>query len=111
LVRTEIAELYVQLQGLRFTGYRALAALERTGEPGPESSILKLRWSLANQRLTALALRILGGAAAFDGPAAFWGGYWLRQRLRSRTNTIEGGTSEILRGIVAERVLGLPRSR
>ena len=106
LVRKEIADLYVELQGLRFTGYRALAALERTGEPGPESSILKLRWSLAYQRLTALATRILGGAA--DG---FWGGYWQRQRLRSRTSTIEGGTSEILRGIVAERVLGLPRSR
>jgi alkylation response protein AidB-like acyl-CoA dehydrogenase len=106
LVRKEIAELYVELQGLRFTGYRALAALARTGEPGPESSILKLRWSLANQRLTALATRILGHAAD-----RFWGGYWQRQRLRGRTSTIEGGTSEILRGIVAERVLGLPRSR
>jgi alkylation response protein AidB-like acyl-CoA dehydrogenase len=111
LVRTEIAELHVHLQGLRFTGYRALAELQRTGEPGAESSILKLGWSMANQRLTALALRVLGADAAFDGPTAFWSGYWQQQHLRSRTNTIEGGTSEILRGIVAERVLGLPRSR
>ncbi|WP_410600333.1 acyl-CoA dehydrogenase family protein [Amycolatopsis sp. lyj-90] len=110
-VRAEIAELYVDLQGLRFTGYRALAAMERTGEPGPESSILKLRWSQANQRVSALALRLLGAGAAADGTDAFWDGYWQHQRLRSRANSIEGGTSEILRGIVAERVLGLPKSR
>lgn len=110
-VRNEIAELYVETQALRYTGYRALAALERTGEPGPESSVLKLRWSQANQRLCVLAMRLLGVHAAADGPSAFWDGYWQNQRLRSRTNTIEGGTSEILRGVVAERVLGLPRSR
>src|SRR5215211_4712664 len=59
LVQTAVAvgaDLDVQLQGLRFTGYRALAALERTGQPGPESSILKLRWSQANQRVSAVAL-------------------------------------------------------
>lgn len=111
VVRREIAELHVQLQGLRFTGYRALSALERTGEPGPESSVLKLRWSQANQRLSALALSMLGGRAAVDGPSGFWGGYWQHLRLRARANSIEGGTSEILRGIVAERVLGLPRTR
>lgn len=110
-VRREIAELHVRLQALRFTGYRVLATLEHTSEPGPESSVLKLCWSQANQRLSALALRVLGGGAALDGPAAFWGGYWQHQRLRSRANSIEGGTSEILRGVVAERVLGLPRSR
>jgi alkylation response protein AidB-like acyl-CoA dehydrogenase len=109
-VRREIAAVHVELQGMRFTSYRSLAALQRTGAPGPESSILKLRWSLANQRLTALAVRLLGGRGAEDGAAAFWGGYWQRQLLRARTSTIEGGTSEILRGIVAERVLGLPRS-
>ncbi|MEV6304158.1 acyl-CoA dehydrogenase family protein [Actinoplanes sp. NPDC051861] len=101
LVRREVAELHVELQGLRYTGYRALAALEQTGTPGPESSVIKLRWSLANQRLTALATRLHG---ARDD-------YWRQQRLSSRTNTIEGGTSEILRGIIAERVLALPRSR
>jgi alkylation response protein AidB-like acyl-CoA dehydrogenase len=111
VVRRELADLHVQLQGLRFTGYRALSALERTGEPGPESSILKLRWSQANQRVAALALRLLGSAASADGDDAFWHGYWQHQRMRTRANSIEGGTSEILRGIVAERVLGLPRSR
>jgi len=110
-VRDGIAELHVELQGLRYTGYRALAALERDGEPGPESSILKLRWSRANQRLGALAVSLLGRQATADGTDAFWNGYWQHHRLRTRANSIEGGTSEILRGIVAERVLGLPRTR
>ncbi|GIM86889.1 acyl-CoA dehydrogenase family protein [Salinispora arenicola] len=106
IVRREIAQLHIEVQALRYTGYRALTALERTGTPGPESSVLKLRWSLANQRLATLAVRVLDGRPGTDD----WYGYWRRQLLRSRTNTIEGGTSEILRGIVAERVLGLPRS-
>ena len=85
--------------------------MERTGVPGPESSVLKLRWARANQRLTALGRRLLGPGAALDGPDAYLDGYWQHAALRSRANSIEGGTSEILRGIVAERVLGLPRSR
>jgi alkylation response protein AidB-like acyl-CoA dehydrogenase len=60
-------------------------------------------WSEANQRLTKLALEILGSPGSDE--------YWEYQQLRSRGNTIEAGTSEILRNIVAERVLGLPRSR
>jgi alkylation response protein AidB-like acyl-CoA dehydrogenase len=108
-VRREIADLHVQLQGLRFTGYRALAALGRDGEPGPESSVLKLRWSQAHQQLCRLGLRLVQGDTA--GHAGAWAAYWRRAQLRSRANTVEGGTSEILRGIVAERVLGLPRHR
>jgi alkylation response protein AidB-like acyl-CoA dehydrogenase len=110
-VRRAVAELYVRLQALRFTGYRALATLVRTGRPGPETSILKLEWSRVNQEVAALALRVMGTAALLDGPDAHRGGYWQHQRLRSRANSVEGGTSEILRGIIAERVLGLPRSR
>ena len=81
------------------------------GIPGPEGSILKLQWSEANQRVTALALDLLGPDAQLLAPNAPYGGYWPVQQLRSRGNTIEAGTSEILRNIVAERVLGLPRSR
>lgn len=102
VVRRELATIYTRLQGLRYTGYRALSSVG--GQPGPESSILKLEWSSTHQRVCALALRLLGPSAGLDG-------FWQGQRLRSRANTIEGGTSEILRGIVAERVLGLPRSR
>jgi alkylation response protein AidB-like acyl-CoA dehydrogenase len=111
LVRDRIADLYVDLQGLRFTNYRSLAALLRTGVPGPEGSVAKLHWSEANQRLTALARELLGAESQLNGEGGFWNGFWQYQQLRSRGNTIEAGTSEILRNIVAERVLGLPRSR
>ena len=108
-VRREIADLHVRLQGLRFTGYRALAELGRGGEPGPESSVLKLRWSQTHQQMCRLGLRLVQGDTA--GHAGEWAAYWRRTQLRSRANTIEGGTSEILRGVIAERVLGLPRHR
>jgi alkylation response protein AidB-like acyl-CoA dehydrogenase len=110
-VRDQIAQLYVDLMGLRFTNYRSITTLMRTGVPGPEGSVAKLHWSETNQRLTALALELLGPDAQVSGEGGFWAGYWQYQQLRSRGNTIEAGTSEILRNIIAERVLGLPRSR
>ena len=61
--------------------------------------------------MTKLALELLGPDAQLLAPNAPYGGYRPTQQLRSRGNTIEAGTSEILRNIVAERVLGLPRSR
>jgi len=109
--RDAIAREWISLQALRVTAYRSLAALERTGVPGPEGSILKLQWSEANQRVTKLALELLGADAQLLPPNAPYDGYWTLQQLRSRGNTIEAGTSEILRSNVAERVLGLPRSR
>jgi alkylation response protein AidB-like acyl-CoA dehydrogenase len=111
LVRDQMAQLYVDLQGLRFTNYRGLTALMKTGVPGPEGSIVKLHWSETNQRLTKLALELLGSDSQLIGDGGFWSGYWQYQQLRSRGNTIEAGTSEVLRNIVAERVLSLPRSR
>jgi alkylation response protein AidB-like acyl-CoA dehydrogenase len=111
LTRDKLAGLWIEMQGLRYTAYRSLAGLARTGVPGPEASITKLRWSETNQRLTKLALELLGPDAQLDGEDGFWSGYWQYQQLRSRGNTIEAGTSEVLRSIVAERVLGLPRSR
>ncbi len=109
--RDAIAQEWIELQALRATAYRSLSALMKTGVPGPEGSILKLQWSEANQRLTKLALDLLGPDAGLAADNAPYGGYWQHQQLRSRGNTIEAGTSEILRNIVAERVLGLPRSR
>jgi alkylation response protein AidB-like acyl-CoA dehydrogenase len=107
VLRDRIAREWIDLQGLRFTNYRALTTLVQTGIPGPEGSGVKLAWSEQNQRLTKLALELLGPESQLlDGD-----GYWQHQQLRSRGNTIEAGTSEILRNIVAERVLGLPRSR
>jgi alkylation response protein AidB-like acyl-CoA dehydrogenase len=102
LIRDRVAQEWIELQALKLTNYRALTMLMRTGIPGPEGSISKLHYSEQNQRLTKLAMEILGGEDD---------GYWRHQQLRSRGNTIEAGTSEILRNIVAERVLGLPKSR
>ena len=111
LVRDRIARQWIDLQSLKFTNYRALTTLVKTGVPGPEGSVAKLHWSESNQRLTKLALEILGPRSQLDGDDAPGGGYWQYQQLRSRGNTIEAGTSEVLRNIIAERVLGLPRSR
>ncbi|MEA2476854.1 MAG: hypothetical protein QOF16_319 [Actinomycetota bacterium] len=111
LIRDRIAQHWIDLQALRFTNYRALTKLMQTGVPGPEGSVAKLHWSETNQRLTKLALEVQGSASRLDDNDAVWNGFWQYQQLRSRGNTIEAGTSEILRNIIAERVLGLPRSR
>jgi len=102
LIRDRVAQEWIQLQALKLTNMRSLTTLVQTGIPGPEGSVSKLHWSEQNQRLTKLAMEILEGEDD---------GYWGYQQLRSRGNTIEAGTSEILRNIIAERVLGLPRSR
>jgi alkylation response protein AidB-like acyl-CoA dehydrogenase len=111
LQRDRIAREWIEMQALRFTNGRSLSELMKTGIPGPEGSIAKLVWSEANQRVTKLALELLGPDAALSDGNAPYAGYWQYQQLRSRGNTIEAGTSEILRSIIAERVLGLPRSR
>jgi alkylation response protein AidB-like acyl-CoA dehydrogenase len=103
-----VAREWIELQALKLTNYRALSQLMRTGIPGPEGSVAKLHWSESNQRLTKLALEILGSEAQVVDSDD---GAWQYQQLRSRGNTIEAGTSEILRNIIAERVLGLPRGR
>jgi len=103
--REALAREWIELQALRYTNYRALGTYKRTGVPGPEGSGVKLRWSEANQRLTRLARELGESGGILDD------GWWNHQQLRSRGNTIEAGTSEVLRNIIAERVLGLPRSR
>jgi alkylation response protein AidB-like acyl-CoA dehydrogenase len=103
--RERVAAEWIELQALRYTNYRSLGTYQRTGIPGPEGSAIKLRWSEQNQRMTKLARELLGADGILDD------GWWHHQQLRSRGNTIEAGTSEVLRNIVAERVLGLPRSR
>jgi alkylation response protein AidB-like acyl-CoA dehydrogenase len=104
-LRERVAREWIELQALRYTNYRALGTLQRTGIPGPEGSGVKLRWSEANQRMTKLARELRGAEGILDD------GWWHHQQLRSRGNTIEAGTSEVLRNIIAERVLGLPKSR
>jgi alkylation response protein AidB-like acyl-CoA dehydrogenase len=113
LTRQKLAQLYIETEVMKFNGYRGLTRMLRGEPPGPEGSINKLMWSEVNQRLMDTAMELVGPAALLaDGeqsaPAA---GRWSYHFLRSRANSIEGGTSEVLRNILAERVLGLPRSR
>ena len=79
--------------------------MEKYGQPGPEGSLVKWLWSQSNQELTQLSVDILGPAALETSNA------WAYELLRARGNTIEGGTTEILKNIIAERVLGLPKAR
>jgi alkylation response protein AidB-like acyl-CoA dehydrogenase len=111
LLRDRVVREWIDLQALRMTNYRALTKLMQTGVPGPEGSVSKLRWSESSQRLTKLALELLGPDAQLVDEDGRDGGYWQHAQLRSRGNTIEAGTSEILRNIIAERVLDLPRGR
>ena len=110
-VRQQVATLWSQLQAVRLVQYRCLLALEHSPVPPAESEILKLAWSEVNQRVTRLAYSLFGPMAntttQVETVAKFWE-YWY---LMSRSVTIYAGTSEILRSVIAERVLGLPRSR
>jgi alkylation response protein AidB-like acyl-CoA dehydrogenase len=113
LVRQKLAELWTDVQALRFTNYRAFSSFLRTGMPGPEGSVAKLFWSETNQRLTRASLEIQRAFALLGtgSDLAMESGRWQYAQLRSRGNSIEGGSSEILRNIIAERILGLPKSR
>jgi alkylation response protein AidB-like acyl-CoA dehydrogenase len=105
VVADELGELHMKAEVLRLTAYRGLSAIERYGQPGPEGSLTKWMWSETNQQLAQLAADLIGPEALGAG------GSWSYELLRSRGNTIEGGTTDILKSIVAERVLGLPKAR
>jgi len=105
LVADKLGELHLKAEVLRLTAYRGLTAIEKYGQPGPEGSLTKWMWSETNQQLTQLAADLLGPTALQAG------GRWSYELLRARGNSIEGGTTEVLKNIVAERVLGLPKAR
>jgi len=105
IVRQRLAQLQIEAEVLRLNAYRGLSATMRTGVPGPEGSLGKWHWSEINQSLTELAMDLFGSDAMLEQQE------WTYRFLRARANSIEGGTTEILKNIVAERVLGLPRMR
>jgi alkylation response protein AidB-like acyl-CoA dehydrogenase len=104
VIRQRIAQLYIESEALRLTSWRGLTQIMKTGIPGPEGSLPKWQWSDTNQKLSELAVEIQG-EEGLDRESD-----WTYRFLRSRANSIEGGTTEILKNIVAERVLGLPRA-
>jgi len=105
IVRQRIGQLYIETEAMRLNGWRGLTQIEKTGIPGPEGSLPKLQWASVNQGLTELAVEIQGDEGLGKDSD------WTYRFLRSRANSIEGGTTEILKNIIAERVLGLPKLR
>jgi alkylation response protein AidB-like acyl-CoA dehydrogenase len=113
VIRQQLSQFYVELQMMRFNAYRTFSKILRGGNPGPEGSISKIAWSELNQRMMEFVMALEGPASQLmrESAHAVQGGRWQHHFMRSRANTIEAGTSEIQRNIIAERVLGLPKSR
>jgi alkylation response protein AidB-like acyl-CoA dehydrogenase len=111
--RQRIAQLFIEAETMRLNAYRGLTKTMESGIPGPEGSLGKWQWADINQDLTELALEIEGAWAVLmrGSEGAVANGAWQYNFLRSRANSIEGGTTDILKNIIAERVLGLPRMR
>jgi 3-oxochol-4-en-24-oyl-CoA dehydrogenase len=103
-VRLDLADRLAEARLLGLLGERALGRISEGGAPGAEHSVIKLAWSLAMQTVGATHLAALGldGITGAQAPAQ-------AAYLRSRAATIAGGTTEIMRNILAERVLGMPR--
>ena len=103
LVRQKLAQSFIDVQLLKLMGYRSLTHILRTGHPGPESSLEKVLGSETDQRLQDAAMGFFGPYVGLaDTPG-------LRDFLYARSETIMGGTSEIQRNVIAQRILGLPR--
>ena len=107
-----LVDVLVLVRILRLYNWRTLSRLARGIEPGPESSLVKLAWTEMTQRLSTAALAVLGDQAPLwptpGGELA--AGTWQRQWLWSKAAGIAGGTTEVQRTIVAERLLSLPRA-
>lgn len=109
-VRERFAKLYTDVKTFKLNTLRQVSSYKQGQIPGPEGSLLKMQWSELNQRLAELAFEVEGSYGALDSEAdeAPFEGRWQYEYLRARGNTIEAGTSEVQRNILAERVLGLP---
>jgi len=112
LVRQDVARALIEVELLKLHNWRVLTNLQRRGASGAESSVVKLFWSEMSQRLHDTAMGVLGpdGPLVAGDPRAVARGRWARSYLYYRAATIFAGTSEIQRNIIAQRVLGLPRS-
>jgi len=107
-VRSKLANWAVKASGLKYTSFRAISALSRGERPGPENSIGKLVAGSMIQDVAMYALDLQGAAGALTGEQAELAGKFQAMLLRAPGTRVEGGTDEIMRNIIAERVLGLP---
>ena len=102
-VRQRLAQSWIDVELFRLHNARTVSRLSRGEEIGAESSLVKLFWAGISQRLADTAVAVLGADTLVDD------GPWARRVLSTRANSIMGGTSEIQRNIIGERILGLPR--
>jgi len=111
ITRQKLAQLWIDTEVFKYTGARAITKLLKGELPGPEASTGKMMWVEGHQRLQELAMEIEGPYSQIMSgtPWAMADGLWQHTFLRSRANSIEGGTTEIQRNIIGERVLGLPK--
>jgi alkylation response protein AidB-like acyl-CoA dehydrogenase len=108
-VRRRIAALYQQAQSLRALGYKGFASFAR-GSSAPEHSYLKMATSELGKAIFELGMDLLGAyGAVTDSERGEQGGRWTNSFFMSFANTIAGGSAEIQRNIIAQRILGLPR--
>jgi alkylation response protein AidB-like acyl-CoA dehydrogenase len=111
VVRQKVAELWIGEQALALNGYRSLTKILRGGQPGPEGSTSKLFWSQLDQELALTATQVIGPYSQI-AEGSEWApdhGQWQFYELLARGSGIRAGTTEILRNILGERVLGLPK--
>lgn len=108
-VQEQLGRFEAEVEAIRITGIRAMASVSQGAAPGPESSILKILWARTVQQINrySIELRTTAGVLVDDEQA----GDVVHHYLRSRGHSIEGGSDEIMKSIIAERVLGMPKSR
>jgi len=111
LVRQRLAQVRIEVEIFRLHNERTLGRLARGEEVGSESSLVKLFWAGMSQRLHDTAVAVLGPDALLvaGDECSIDRGRWVRELLATRANSIMGGTSEIQRNVIGERLLGLPR--
>jgi alkylation response protein AidB-like acyl-CoA dehydrogenase len=107
VLRQRLSRAWIGLRIMRLNALRTLALSER-GTPGPEASISKLYWATWHRQLGALAVDVLGPAAEVADAPPYELSDAQRTFLFSRADTIYGGSNQIQRNIIGERVLGLP---